>query len=108
MFLHFSASPVAFHYDPSTTARISHSPHHEDPYEKAHVYVMPSKISPEAGEGLYARKAIKKGQLVCLFNGIRRRKEGRGTKPIGANDDEWSDYRLTLGNSNRQHAKLKS
>ena len=42
------------------------------------------------------KKEIKKDQLVCLFNGIRRFKEGRVVR-IGANDDGWSDYRITLG-----------
>ena len=62
-----------------------------------HVYVSESRISPEAGEGLFALQGLKKGQLVCLFNGIRRTKEGRGAKAIGCHNEEWSDYRLFLG-----------
>ena len=69
----------------------------QDPYEKIHVYVAPSTISDLAGEGLFAKKVIKKGQLICLFNGVRRRKEGRIRTVIGVNSDEWSDYRLILG-----------
>ena len=83
-------------YDPSTTTRISQNPLSPDPYENIHVYVSPSKISAEAGEGLFAKKRIMKDQLVCLFNGIRRTKEGRVVR-IGANCDGWSDYRITLG-----------
>ncbi len=37
-----------------------------------------------------------KNELVCLFNGIRHSKAGRVLR-IGAKDDDWSDYRLTLG-----------
>ena len=40
----------------------------EDPYEQETVYVAQSKIGEAAGEGLYARKHIRKGQLVCLKN----------------------------------------
>ena len=74
----------------------SRTPLLEDPYEKENVYVAPSKIGEAAGEGLYARKHIRKGQLVCLFNGIRCNKPGHHTT-IRAGDDDWSDYRLTLG-----------
>ena len=87
-------------YDPSSATCISQYPHRPDPYEKIHVYVAPSQISKEAGEGLFAKKVIKKDQLVCLFNGIRRFKEGRVVR-IGANDDGWSDYRITLGMSRK-------
>ena len=72
----------------------------QDPYEKIHVYVAPSTISDLAGEGLFAKKVIKKGQLICLFNGVRRCKEGRIRTVIGVNSDEWSDYRLILGTIN--------
>ena len=75
----------------------SKCPLQENAYEKIHVYVAPSTISPLAGEGLFARKTFKKGQLICLFNGIRWRKEGRRPKAIQAGSEDWSDYRLTLG-----------
>ena len=89
------ANPIRF--DPSTTSRISTHPLQEDPYETIHVYVGQSRIGPEAGEGLFARKNLHKGQLVCLFNGVRRIKEGRAPKAIDARSEEWSDYRLCLG-----------
>ena len=60
------------------------------------MYVAASKLGEAAGEGLYAKKHIRKGQLVCLFNGVRWNKTGHHTR-ICANDDDWSDYRLTLG-----------
>ena len=72
-------------------------PLQENAFEKIHVYVAPSTISPLAGEGLFARKTLKKGQLISLFNGIRWRKEGRRPKAIQAGSEDWSDYRLTLG-----------
>ena len=59
-----------------------------------------SKIGDQAGEGLFAKKSIKKDQLVCLFNGIRHFKKGRVVR-IGANDEEWSDYRIVLGKATR-------
>ena len=74
----------------------SRTPLLEDPYEQEFVYVAQSKIGEAAGEGLYARKHIRKGQLVCLFNGTRCNKTGHHTR-ITATDDDWSDYRLTLG-----------
>ena len=60
------------------------------------VYVAASKLGEAAGEGLYAKKHIRKGQLICLFNGVRCTKAGHHTR-ICADDDDWSDYRLTLG-----------
>ena len=84
------------HYDPSSANQISRNPLRPDPYESIHVVVLPSKIGEEAGEGLFSRTFIRKDQLVCLFNGIRRIKKGRVTR-ISANDEEWSDYRIVLG-----------
>lgn len=83
------------HYDPSSTNQISQNPLRPDPYESIHVVVSTSKIGEEAGEGLFSRTFIRKDQLVCLFNGIRRIKKGRVTR-ISANDEDWSDYRIVL------------
>ena len=74
----------------------SRTPLLEDPYEQETVYVAPSKLGEAAGEGLYAKKHIRKGQLVSLYNGIRSNKPGHNTQ-ICANDDDWSDYGITLG-----------
>lgn len=87
-------------FDPSTVTRLSRQPLRSDPYEDIHVYVSPSTISPQAGEGLFAKENIEKGQLVCLFNGIRRTKEGRAAKAISWHNEDWSDYRLFLGKFN--------
>ena len=84
------------HYDPSSANQISQNPLRPDPYESIHVVVSTSKIGEEAGEGLFSRTFIRKDQLVCLFNGVRRIKKGRVTR-ISANDEDWSDYRIVLG-----------
>ena len=89
-------SPDPIHYDPSSAYHISQNPLRSDPFEDIHVVVSTSKIGDEAGEGLFSRTFIKKDQLVCLFNGIRRIKKGRVTR-ISANDEDWSDYRIVLG-----------
>jgi len=88
-------SPVSYRYDPSTSMRISHDPLLEDPYEQETVYVAPSTISPHAGEGLFAKRHIRTGELVSLFSGLREIKHGRAVT-ICATDEAWSDYRLTL------------
>ena len=46
-----------------------------DPYEVKHVEVKKSSI-PGAGQGLFAIKAIEKGQLVAFFNGVPMENEG--------------------------------
>ena len=98
----FDSVILHFHFSKSNTAKyfssnFSRCPLLEDPYEQETVYVAQSKIGEAAGEGLYAKKHIRKGQLVCLFNGIRCNKTGHHTR-ITAEDEDWSDYRLTLGN----------
>lgn len=66
----------------------------QDPYDQETVYVAESKI-PFAGEGLFAKRKISQGELVCLFNGVKCNKIGH-TKVIRSDSPEWSDYRLTL------------
>ena len=83
----------------------SRDPILEDPYEQETVYVAPSQIGEAAGEGLFARKHIGRGQLVCLFSGIRCAKLGHHTR-IVAGDPDWSDYRLHLGMSKMKN-KIK-
>ena len=45
----------------------------QDRYDALNVFVAESGVSPCAGEGLYARRPIAAGKLVCLFNGVRVR-----------------------------------
>ena len=76
--------------------RISRDPLLEDPYEQDTVYVAQSGIATDAGEGLFAKRDLLKGELVALFSGLREVKHGRSVT-ITAGDEAWSDYRLTLG-----------
>ncbi len=46
-------------------------------------------MSEAAGEGLFARVDLRRGQLVALYNGIRVQSDGR-------HDEEWSGYRVRL------------
>ncbi len=68
-------------------------------YDAESVVVKESLI-PYAGEGLFAKRNFASGELISLFNGIRINKDGCRGKIIRGDDDddeEWSDYRLTLG-----------
>ena len=58
---------------------MSLTPTSRDPYEQQTVYVGQSKIHPEAGEGLFAKRPLSTGALVALFNGVRQREiTGKG------------------------------
>ncbi|KAL1919222.1 uncharacterized protein VTP21DRAFT_1914 [Calcarisporiella thermophila] len=59
-----------YSFDPSTSASISSSPLLPDPYEQRCVYVAPA-TEPSAGEGLFARKALRANTVVAFYNGIR-------------------------------------
>ena len=74
----------------------SRNPLLRDPYEDETVTVGDSQI-PLAGEGLFARRKILRGELICMFNGLKIDKPGRTCKAIVAGSEDWSDYRLTLG-----------
>lgn len=67
-----------------------------DEYETRTVFVAASG-EPGAGEGLFAGRDLRAGELAALFNGLRIRKEGRGAANVKPDSDEWSDYRVTLG-----------
>ncbi len=56
--------------DVSSSSRISRFPMLRDPYEDERVEVAQSKL-PQAGEGLFAKKDLKAGELAALYNGIR-------------------------------------
>ena len=57
--------------DESTLRSISKTPLISDFWEEAQVEVKKSQVSPDAGEGLYAKIDLKDGQMVSLFNGVR-------------------------------------
>ena len=79
-------SSAVFRYDPSTCMRISRDPLLEDPYEQDTVYVAQSGIATDAGEGLFAKRNLRKGELVALFSGLREVKHGRSVT-ITAGDE---------------------
>ena len=62
-----------------------------DLWDILHVYVAPSQAQC-AGEGLFARRDIKKGDLVALFSGARKRHFRNETF-------EWSDYCIKVDES---------
>ena len=85
-----SEKPVSFYL--STSLQISNRPLEQDPYEQQTIYVGQSNISPDAGEGLFAKRDIPEGHLVALFNGVRQR------DPVfsARKQPEFSDYRISL------------
>ena len=62
-----------YNYDISSYLRIAKNPLLRDPYEQQTAYIGPSGIHPEAGEGLFAKRALPKGTLIAIFNGVRKR-----------------------------------
>jgi histone-lysine N-methyltransferase SETD7 len=70
------------HHDPSTATRISIEPLLPDPYEAVTVYVDTSPLCAgggtvdssgvgAAGEGLFAKRALCKGETAAFYNGVR-------------------------------------
>ena len=84
------ASTIKIKRDVSTKNRISYSPLVPDAWEQQRVEVRTSLLeTPEgidAGEGLFAKTRIRKGQIVALFNGVRQESE----------KNSWSEYRIRL------------
>ena len=82
-----------YHYQPAGSLSISRSPLIRDPFECRYVYVSESRTGEGAGEGLFAKTNIPRGQLCALFNGVRQR---RLTGQC-LHQTEWSDYRIGCG-----------
>ena len=84
-----NSEPLEF--EQSTDAIICQHLSLPDPYEEDTVFVATSKES-KAGEGLFAKKFIPAGRVVCFFNGVRylkrRSERGKSYKP--------SEYRVSL------------
>ena len=59
-----------FHFNPSTNETIGEMPLVQDPYEKITVKVDTSGV-PNAGQGLFAVRNIKKGEVLSFYNGFR-------------------------------------
>ena len=51
---------------------IAREPLLPDPYEQHTVYVAPSSLGPQAGEGLFARVDLPAGVCVSFYNGVKQ------------------------------------
>ena len=51
---------------------VSHSSIFRDHWEDSRVEVRTSGVGTDSGEGLYLKKDINKGEVIALFNGIRK------------------------------------
>ena len=87
---HKMMKKVTYRYEPATSLCITKNPLVRDPYEERYVYVKTSQV-PFAGEGLWAKSKISKGQVVAFFNGVRQR-HLCGVKSVKVS---WSDYRIS-------------
>jgi len=84
-------------YDPPSCFSISRYPLQTNQHEDETVYVAMSSVVG-AGEGLFARRNIRCGELVSLFSGTKIYKDSN-KKSVKYGDDDWSDFRLTLDKS---------
>ena len=84
-------------YDPPSCFSISRRPLEADLYEERTVRVAESSV-PGAGEGLFARRRLSSGDLVCLFSGSKIYKDNN-KRSLQFGDEEWSDFRITLDKS---------
>lgn len=64
-------SGVTFCHDPGQPVQPSSRPLLRDPYEAWRVEVRSSAIGGRVGEGLFARRAITDGEVVCFYSGVR-------------------------------------
>jgi len=78
-----------FTYEAPTRRVIARNPTLQDPWEDQVVYVKESQL-PQGGEGLFARRDIKRQELISLFNGVRLK-----TATLESKYSE-SDYRIRL------------
>ena len=76
--------------DISTSLSMGKFPLLRDPFEHKRVYVAKSRVSPLAGEGLFAKQDLEAGSLVALFNGFRIRQAD------GTAQAKFSDYKISL------------
>ena len=85
--LSLPVSGTVYRRDVSTGQTISNSPLLTDPWEWGRVEARPSGL-PGAGEGLFARRRLERGDLVALYN---------GTRSVPSLYEDWSDYRSVRG-----------
>ena len=70
------ASDTTYMDDESTLGSpIALQPLLPDPYEQHTVYVAPSSLGPQAGEGLFARVDLPAGVCVSFYNGVKQAEE---------------------------------
>jgi len=62
------------------------APLSKEPWEHLRVEARDSWM-PDAGEGLFAKRLLKKGTLVALYNGV---------KEVPSLSQGWSDYRVKV------------
>ncbi|KAK9767277.1 Histone-lysine N-methyltransferase setd7 [Basidiobolus ranarum] len=79
-------SEISYTQDISTDTIISKDPLLRDPYETSRVYVQKSKI-PNSGEGLFAKRDLKKGEVASFYNGIRITHEEVDSRDWSLNDN---------------------
>ncbi len=63
-----SSSDTTYRYDPPSSEIVSSDPLLRDPYEAENVVVRESEIAG-AGDGVYALRDMRQGQLVALYAG---------------------------------------
>jgi hypothetical protein len=77
---------AVFVHDPPTEHHISATPRVSDPYESSTVEVRASRIAHEcANEGLFARRVVRRGQLLCYYSGLKLPFAAAEARP-----DDWS------------------
>lgn len=79
-----------YQYEKPSIRNIALNPLLRDPYESKICEVSESKL-PQGGEGLYAKRDIKKREIVALYNGIKIK-----TSTYASEHMPRSDYRIRL------------
>ena len=79
-------SQTVYRRDVSTALVISRTPLVADPWERERVEARASEVEG-AGQGLFARRRLERGELVALYN---------GTRSVPSLYEDWSDYRSVV------------
>ena len=61
-------SDKEYNFELSTSLWISSQPLEQEPYEQQTVYVGESRVAPNAGEGLFAKRKIPEGMLFVTLD----------------------------------------
>ena len=65
-----SDSDNVFKYEPPSSTFISSQPTQMDPYDRRYVYIANSTLGDHVGDGLFAKRNIKKGQMIVNYHGV--------------------------------------